>query len=244
MTSLARPLAGARAASGRHSPLACLVVCACAASMLGSLGNSALSFTVGGMPPRAVGLSSPAVAQASTPAVEGGDEDVATVSRRSALLPAAALAAAFGAAGTASAEAPVINVDVPDRITADPYELIGMAPEDDKAEKTNFFMKKNYRADTYQVVKHMKISGSLDKGTPNMEKWNKRVKREMDDWLALYRRQTNMKGRASYYELYSAINTLASHFTSYGPKFPFPSKRRPRFYQLINTVEKYLEKNK
>ena len=27
------------------------------------------------------------------------------------------------------------------------------------------------------------------KGTPNMEKWNKRVKEEMNDWVALYRRQ-------------------------------------------------------
>ncbi|CAE7195572.1 PSB27-1 [Symbiodinium natans] len=105
-------------------------------------------------------------------------------------------------------------------------------------------MKSKYRQDTYQVMKHMKISASLDKGTPNMEKWNSRIKKEMNDWLALYRRQNLSVGRQSYYSLYSAINTLASHFTSYGPKFPFPNKRRPRFYELCNQVEKYLEKGK
>lgn len=134
---------------------------------------------------------------------------------------------------------------MPDRIKADPYELIGMAdPEDQKEDKKEFYMKREYRKDTYQVLKHMKISASLDKGTPNMEKWNKRVKEEMNDWVALYRRQDAVVGRQSYYSLYSAVNTLASHFTSYGPKFPFPTKRRPRFYELVNQTEKYLEKGK
>ncbi|CAE8693296.1 unnamed protein product, partial [Polarella glacialis] len=103
---------------------------------------------------------------------------------------------------------------------------------------------RKYRDDTYQVVKHMKISASLDKGTPNMEKWNNRIKEEMDDWFALYRRQDAVVGRQSYYSLFSAVNTLASHFTSYGPKYPFPNKLRPRFFELINTTEKYLEKGK
>eukprot|EP00418_Pyrodinium_bahamense_P094399 CAMPEP_0179038318 /NCGR_PEP_ID=MMETSP0796-20121207/14572_1 /TAXON_ID=73915 /ORGANISM="Pyrodinium bahamense, Strain pbaha01" /LENGTH=271 /DNA_ID=CAMNT_0020734633 /DNA_START=57 /DNA_END=872 /DNA_ORIENTATION=- len=169
---------------------------------------------------------------------ERSEGDPAT-SRRMAVLPAALVVT--GAAEDAFAEA----VDLPDRINTDPYELIGMTnTEDSKADKQEFYMKKNYKADTYQVLKHMKISGSLDKGTPRMEQWNKRIKEEMNDWVALYRRQDAVVGRQSYYSLYSAVNTLASHFTSYGPKFPFPSKRRPRFYELINTTEKYLEKGK
>mmetsp|Transcript_76735 Transcript_76735/g.106575 ORF Transcript_76735/g.106575 Transcript_76735/m.106575 type:complete len:213 (-) Transcript_76735:99-737(-) len=137
------------------------------------------------------------------------------------------------------------SVDVPDRINADPYELIGMEDPDNKKEDyKTFYMKQKYRADTYQVMKHMKISASLDKGTPNMERWNTRIKKEMNDWLAIYRRQNVSVGRQSYYSLYSAINTLASHFTSYGPKFPFPNKRRPRFFELCQQVEKYLEKGK
>lgn len=171
-----------------------------------------------------------------------GDDDF-TVSRRSTVIPAALTAA--GVTGAVSVPAFAVEVDVPDRINSDPYQLIGMEnPDNEKADRAEFYMKKQYKSDTYQVLKHMKISGSLDKGTPNMEKWNKRIKEEMNDWVALYRRQEAVVGRQSYYSLYSAVNTLASHFTSYGPKFPFPSKRRPRFYELINTTEKYLEKGK
>mmetsp|Transcript_39541 Transcript_39541/g.105496 ORF Transcript_39541/g.105496 Transcript_39541/m.105496 type:complete len:264 (-) Transcript_39541:140-931(-) len=168
-------------------------------------------------------------------------------SRRSLLAGAglAGVAAIAGFAQEASAEEAPPNVDVPDRISEDPFVLVGLAdPDNEKEDKKEFYMKKKYRQDTYQLVKHMKISGSLDKGTPNMEKWNKRVKEEMNDWIALYRRQDLVVGRQSYYSLYSAVNTLASHFTSYGPKFPFPNKRRPRFFELINTTEKYLEKGK
>jgi len=173
---------------------------------------------------------------------ETAGEDLST-SRRSAVLPAALFMG--GAAGLLPEQA-FAETEVPDRINADPYDLIGLASPvlDSKADKKEFFMKKNYKEDTYQVLKHMKISASLDKGTPNMEKWNRRIKEEMDDWVALYRRQDAVVGRQSYYSLYSAVNTLASHFTSYGPKFPFPNKRRPRFFELVNVTEKYLEKGK
>eukprot|EP00443_Scrippsiella_acuminata_P010550 CAMPEP_0115294056 /NCGR_PEP_ID=MMETSP0270-20121206/65988_1 /TAXON_ID=71861 /ORGANISM="Scrippsiella trochoidea, Strain CCMP3099" /LENGTH=270 /DNA_ID=CAMNT_0002711575 /DNA_START=116 /DNA_END=928 /DNA_ORIENTATION=+ len=168
------------------------------------------------------------------------EQESAATGRRSLLATVAAVSAVTPAAAALAAP-----VDVPDRINQDPYELIGLSnSEDSKEDKKEFYMKKKYRADTYQLLKHMKISGSLDKGTPNMEKWNKRIKEEMNDWVALYRRQDLVVGRQSYYSLYSAVNTLASHFTSYGPKFPFPSKRRARFYELINTTEKYLEKGK
>jgi len=170
-------------------------------------------------------------------------EEEIELGRREAMLPAALLAAVSGA-GPAFAEEASPAAALPTKISVDPYELLGIDPEDKKQDKKEFDMHKNYRQDTYQVVKHMKISGSIDKGAPRMEKWNKRVKEEMNDWVALYRRQDAVVGRQSYYALYSAVNTLASHFTSYGPKFPFPNKRRARFYELINQTERYLEKNK
>jgi len=170
-------------------------------------------------------------------------EEEMELGRREAMVPAALLAAVSGAS-PAFAEEPSAQAALPTKISVDPYELLGIDPEDKKQDKKEFDMHKNYRQDTYQVVKHMKISGSIDKGAPKMERWNKRVKEEMNDWVALYRRQDAVVGRQSYYALYSAVNTLASHFTSYGPKFPFPNKRRARFYELINQTERYLEKNK
>mmetsp|Transcript_53997 Transcript_53997/g.140657 ORF Transcript_53997/g.140657 Transcript_53997/m.140657 type:complete len:207 (-) Transcript_53997:339-959(-) len=150
------------------------------------------------------------------------------------------------AAGTAAAaqDALAIEVDIPDRIKEDPFDLVGVNPDSRKEDEKEFYIKKSYREDTYQLLKHMKISGSLDKGTPRMERWQKRIKEEMDDWLALYRRQEMSVGRQSYYTLYSAINTMASHIVSYGPKFPFPKKRQQRYYELLTKAERYLEKGK
>eukprot|EP00929_Paragymnodinium_shiwhaense_P119595 TRINITY_DN914_c0_g2_i1.p1 TRINITY_DN914_c0_g2~~TRINITY_DN914_c0_g2_i1.p1 ORF type:complete len:215 (+),score=63.18 TRINITY_DN914_c0_g2_i1:155-799(+) len=169
--------------------------------------------------------------------------------RRAGLLGLSGIAALGGGLDAAFAEEPQMDpkmpeVELPERITSDPYQLLGVNPDSKKEDRAEFYMKRAYRDDTYQVLKHMKISGSLDKGTPNMERFNNRVKEEMDDWMSLYRRQDGVVGRQSFYALRSSVNALASHFTSYGPKFPFPNKRRPRFYQKINLCEKYLEKGK
>merc|ERR1719367_1329786 len=81
-------------------------------------------------------------------------EEPLDTSRRLVVLPAAVFAA-----GLTPQPASAIEVDLPDRINSDPYELIGMAnPEDTKADKQEFYMKKTYKEDTYQLMKHMKIS--------------------------------------------------------------------------------------
>jgi len=131
-------------------------------------------------------------------------------------------------------------VDVPPRISTDPYELV--KGPDGVVSAQEFLMQRNYKKDTEQVLKHMKISASLDKGTPNMEKYNVKIKEEMNDWLAMYRRQEKVASRQSFSTLSTSINTLASHIVSYGPKFPFPTKRRERIFELFRKVEKYLKK--
>jgi len=215
--------------------------------------TAAAGNVVGGSSWAAVGASAAATAALAATMRRRGlaakakatEEDLEAPSRRSAAAAIAAIASFGVAAAPAFAEIKEAEVDLPPRINSDPYELLGISnPDDAKVDRESFRMKRNYREDTYQVLKHMKISGSLDKGTPQMEKYQQRVKQEMDDWVALYRRQDSVVGRQSYYSLYSGVNTLASHLVSYGPKFPFPNKRRPRLYQLINQTEKYLEKKK
>jgi len=43
---------------------------------------------------------------------------------------------------------------------------------------------------------------------------------------------------------YTSINVLAGHYTSYGPKFPVPEKRRKRLYQEYTEIEKNLKKRR
>ena len=48
----------------------------------------------------------------------------------------------------------------------------------------------------------------------------------------------------SFSTLYTAINVLAGHYTSYGPKFPVPEKRRKRLFQEYAEVEKNIKKRR
>lgn len=103
---------------------------------------------------------------------------------------------------------------------------------------------KNYYDDATTVVKHMQYATQMDKGTPNMDAINKNMKKEMIDFVSFYRRFSNVAGKQSFSTLYTAINVLAGHYTSYGTKFPVPEKRRKRLYQEYAEIEKNIKKQR
>ena len=84
----------------------------------------------------------------------------------------------------------------------------------------------------------------MEKGTANMDSINKNMKKEMVDFVSFYRRFNNIAGKQSFSTLYTAINVLAGHYTSYGTKFPVPEKRRKRLYQEYAEIEKNIKKSR
>lgn len=54
----------------------------------------------------------------------------------------------------------------------------------------------------------------------------------------------NVAGRQSFSLLYTSINVLAGHYTSYGVKFPVPEKRRKRLLQEFKDIEKNIRKKR
>ena len=102
----------------------------------------------------------------------------------------------------------------------------------------------DYYTDAAKVVAHMRLATSLEKGAPNMEMIALNCKKEMIDFVSFYRRFTNVSGKQSFSTLYTAINVLAGHYTSYGPKFPVPEKRRKRLFQEYAEVEKNIKKRR
>jgi len=48
----------------------------------------------------------------------------------------------------------------------------------------------------------------------------------------------------SFSTLYTSINVLAGHYTSYGFKYPLPEKRRKRLYQEFSEIEKSLKRGR
>eukprot|EP00619_Florenciella_sp_RCC1007_P007650 CAMPEP_0205914526 /NCGR_PEP_ID=MMETSP1325-20131115/7279_1 /ASSEMBLY_ACC=CAM_ASM_000708 /TAXON_ID=236786 /ORGANISM="Florenciella sp., Strain RCC1007" /LENGTH=181 /DNA_ID=CAMNT_0053281579 /DNA_START=35 /DNA_END=580 /DNA_ORIENTATION=+ len=103
---------------------------------------------------------------------------------------------------------------------------------------------KDYYADAAKVTRHMQYATQMDKGTPNMDTINKNMKKEMVDFVSFYRRFSNVAGKQSFSTLYTAINVLAGHYTSYGTKFPVPEKRRKRLYQEYAEIEKNIKKGR
>jgi len=109
---------------------------------------------------------------------------------------------------------------------------------------TDWGINGDYYPDAAKVVAHMRLATSLDKGAPDMEKIALNTKKEMIDFVSFYRRFTNVSGKQSFSTLYTAINVLAGHYTSYGPKFPVPEKRRKRLFQEYAEIEKNIKKKR
>ena len=142
-----------------------------------------------------------------------------------------------GTAGVASATGalfPVIasaDVDVPPQVTE--YEF----PDD-------WGITYNYDEDAAKVRKHMVVATGLGKGASEMERFGKNMKKEMVDFVSYYRRFPKVAGKPSFSTLYTSINVLAGHYTSYGFKYPLPEKRRKRLYQEYAEINKSLKRGR
>jgi photosystem II Psb27 protein len=101
-----------------------------------------------------------------------------------------------------------------------------------------------YDADAAKVRKHMVVATGLAKGSEAMEDFGKNMKKEMVDFVSYYRRFPKVAGKPSFSTLYTSINVLAGHYTSYGFKYPLPEKRRKRLYQEYNEIEKSLKRGR
>jgi photosystem II Psb27 protein len=101
-----------------------------------------------------------------------------------------------------------------------------------------------YEDDASKVRNHMLIATGLAKGADNMEDFGKNMKKEMVDFVSYYRRFPKVAGKPSFSTLYTSINVLAGHYTSYGFKYPLPEKRRKRLYQEYAEIEKSLRRGR
>ncbi|GMI39456.1 hypothetical protein TeGR_g3359 [Tetraparma gracilis] len=108
----------------------------------------------------------------------------------------------------------------------------------------NWGLSFQFDEDTAKVREHMIVATGMAKGTEKMEPFGKNLKKEMIDYVSYYRRFPAVAGRPSFSTLYTAINVLAGHYTSYGFKYPLPEKRRKRLYQEYAEVEKSLKRGR
>ena len=109
---------------------------------------------------------------------------------------------------------------------------------------TDWGLEFDYFADAAKVRRHMVIATGLGKGATKMEDYGKNMKKEMVDFVSYYRRFPKIAGKPSFSTLYTSINVLAGHYTSYGYKYPLPEKRRKRLYQEYAEIEKSLKRGR
>ena len=121
--------------------------------------------------------------------------------------------------------------DIPDQVTT--YEF----PSD-------WGLTFKYDEDASKVREHMVLATTLGKGADRMEDYGKNMKKEMVDFVSYYRRFPKIAGKPSFSTLYTSINVLAGHYTSYGYKYPLPEKRRKRLYQEYNEISKSLKRGR
>lgn len=155
-------------------------------------------------------------------------QEAATSARRDFLKTTAATTAAavFSAPTIASAA-----VEVPEQITA--YDF-----------PSNWGLTYKYDEDASKVREHMYLATTLGKGADRMEDYGKNMKKEMVDFVSYYRRFPKIAGKPSFSTLYTAINVLAGHYTSYGYKYPLPEKRRKRLFQEYAEIAKSLKRGR
>jgi len=122
-------------------------------------------------------------------------------------------------------------VEVPSQVTTYPF------PD-------NWGLTFKYDEDAAKVREHMYLATTLGKGAERMEDYGKNMKKEMVDFVSYYRRFPKVAGKPSFSTLYTAINVLAGHYTSYGFKYPLPEKRRKRLYQEYAEIAKSLKRGR
>ncbi|XP_047946568.1 photosystem II repair protein PSB27-H1, chloroplastic-like [Salvia hispanica] len=97
-----------------------------------------------------------------------------------------------------------------------------------------------YVKETEEVISKVRATINLDKADPNIAAAVAELRETSNSWVAKYRREKALLGRASFRDMYSALNAVSGHYISFGPTAPIPAKRKQRILEEVETAEKAL----
>ncbi|KAK6142334.1 hypothetical protein DH2020_022682 [Rehmannia glutinosa] len=98
----------------------------------------------------------------------------------------------------------------------------------------------DYVKETSEVINKVRNTITLDKTDPNVAAAVAELRETSNAWVAKYRREKALLGRASFRDMYSALNAVSGHYISFGPTAPIPAKRKQRILEEMDTAEKAL----
>ncbi|GAA0165891.1 hypothetical protein LIER_40081 [Lithospermum erythrorhizon] len=97
-----------------------------------------------------------------------------------------------------------------------------------------------YVKETEEVINKVRSTLTLDRADPNVAEKVTELRETSNSWVAKYRREKALLGRASFRDMYSALNAVSGHYISFGPTAPIPAKRKQRILEEMDTAEKAL----
>ncbi|KAI3440723.1 uncharacterized protein J3R85_003165 [Psidium guajava] len=97
-----------------------------------------------------------------------------------------------------------------------------------------------YVKESEEVINKVRSTIGLDKNDPNVPDAVANLRETSNFWVAKYRREKALLGRASFRDIYSALNAVSGHYISFGPTVPIPGKRKARILEEMDTAEKAL----
>uniref|UniRef100_A0A5B7C4N1 Uncharacterized protein n=1 Tax=Davidia involucrata TaxID=16924 RepID=A0A5B7C4N1_DAVIN len=97
-----------------------------------------------------------------------------------------------------------------------------------------------YVKETEEVINKVRTTIAMEKTDPNVAAAVSELRESSNAWVAKYRREKALLGRASFRDIYSALNAVSGHYISFGPTAPIPAKRKVRILEEMDTAEKAL----
>lgn len=91
-----------------------------------------------------------------------------------------------------------------------------------------------YVREASEVIQKVRSTLNMDKGDPNIADSVAELREASNYWVAKYRREKALLGRASFRDIYSALNAVSGHYVSFGPTTPIPAKRKMRILEQIS----------
>uniref|UniRef100_A0A383VNB5 Photosystem II Psb27 protein n=1 Tax=Tetradesmus obliquus TaxID=3088 RepID=A0A383VNB5_TETOB len=101
-----------------------------------------------------------------------------------------------------------------------------------------------YKTETTGILAKVNTVLALDKDDPAKEDSVKALRKDINSWVAKYRRDDKFSGRPSYSNTYSALNALAGHYNSFGATAPIPKKRLDRLTKELADAELLLSRDR
>ena len=84
----------------------------------------------------------------------------------------------------------------------------------------------------------------MERTDPNVADTVAELREASNSWVAKYRKEKALLGKASFRDMYAALNAVSGHYVSFGPTAPIPAKRKARILEEMETAEKALSRGR